>query len=315
MMKDEAAWNVFLCHNSEEKSQVEKIRRDLQEQGIKTWLDKYDFEPFRPWQDQLEEVIDQIKSAAIFIGPSGIGPWEDIEMKSFLNEFVSRKLRMGLVILPNCSDDIIQKVPRSYKHFHWVDFRQRIPDPMGQLFWGITGQRLTEYLHDKLDSLISKKNSLEQEIKAIEKRLDKINLSEDQLDPNLKSLLDWLSSKTTIAEKCGAIALEKFPSLKQEVKKKKNLSIFYLEISKCLEFISLSIKRDSMIFVNEAALPPTLANSSIYKFANAEIYEETFKLIKDRIPPDTDVLTKNKLEARIDYAVSRLLMDVRDVNN
>ncbi|MBO1069013.1 MAG: SUMF1/EgtB/PvdO family nonheme iron enzyme [Dolichospermum sp. DEX189] len=139
MVKD-----VFLCHNSKDKPEVEKIRTELLQRGIDSWLDKYDFEPFRPWQDQLEEIIGQIKAAAIFIGSSGVGPWADLEMHSFLAEFVKRKLRMGLVILPSCKytfTELEEQTPRFLRSFHWVDFRQHDPEPLGQLIWGITGRK------------------------------------------------------------------------------------------------------------------------------------------------------------------------------
>ena len=137
-------FDVFLCHNSKEKEQVETIREKLQEQGISAWLDQYDFEPFRRWQEQLEEIISQIKAVAVFIGSSGIGPWADIEMKEFLVEFAKRKIRMGLVILPGCPEELIHQVPRFIKSFHWVDFRRQNPDPMEQLIWGITGNKPRE---------------------------------------------------------------------------------------------------------------------------------------------------------------------------
>lgn len=134
--------DVFLCHNSKEKAQVEKIRAQLLQEGIDAWLDKYDFEPFRRWQDQLEEIIPQVKAVAVFIGSSGVGPWADIEMREFLVEFAkNHKLRIGLVILPGCPDKLINTVPRFLKGFHWVDFRLQNPDPMEQLIWGITGQK------------------------------------------------------------------------------------------------------------------------------------------------------------------------------
>jgi hypothetical protein len=136
---EEFEFNVFLCHNSQEKTQIEEIRTKLLQKGIYAWLDKYDFEPFIPWQDQLDEIIPQIKAAAVFIGSSGVGPWADIEMREFLVEFAQRKLRMGLVILPGCPDDLINKVPRFMRSFQWVDFRQQNPDPMERLIWGITG--------------------------------------------------------------------------------------------------------------------------------------------------------------------------------
>jgi hypothetical protein len=133
--------DVFLCHNSKEKAEVERIRAQLLQKGIDAWLDKYDFEPFRRWQDQLEEIIPQVKAVAVFLGSSGVGPWADIEMKEFLVEFAkNHKLRIGLVILPGCPDKLINTVPRFLRGFHWVDFRQQNPDPMEQLIWGITGQ-------------------------------------------------------------------------------------------------------------------------------------------------------------------------------
>ncbi len=146
-------FDVFLCHNCQEKAEVEKIREQLKQRGIYAWLDKYDFEPFRRWQDQLEEIIPQIKAAAIFIGSSGVGPWADIEMNEFLKEFAERKIRMGLVILPNCSDELIKAVPRFMKSFHWVDFRQSNPDPMEQLIWGITGLKCQDYLQELIQIL------------------------------------------------------------------------------------------------------------------------------------------------------------------
>lgn len=131
--------DVFLAHNSQEKAKVEKIREQLKQRGIYAWLDKYDFEPFRRWQEQLGEIIPQIKAVAIFIGSSGVGPWQDIEMSEFLGEFAKRQIRMGLVILPGCPDEIINTVPIFMQSFQRVDFRQLEPDPMEQLIWGITG--------------------------------------------------------------------------------------------------------------------------------------------------------------------------------
>lgn len=135
-------FDVVLCHNSKDKPEVEKIRIELLQRGIDSWLDKYDFEPFRPWQNQLEEIIGQIKAVAIFIGSSGVGPWAHIEMNLSFAEFVKRNLRMGLVILPSCKytlTELEEQTPRLLRSFHWVDFRQHDPEPLGQLIWGITG--------------------------------------------------------------------------------------------------------------------------------------------------------------------------------
>ena len=36
------------------------------------------------WKPFLEWQIGQIKSAAVFVGREGLGPWQSIEMEAFL---------------------------------------------------------------------------------------------------------------------------------------------------------------------------------------------------------------------------------------
>jgi len=179
MLNDtQVQFDVFLCHNSKEKEAVERIREELKARGIYAWLDKYDFEPFRRWQDQLEEIIPQVRAVAIFLGSSGVGPWVDIEMREFLVEFANRKIRMGLVILPGCPEELIDKVPRFMKGFHWVDFRQHVPEPIDQLIWGITGQKSKQRLKtssiDKDDIMQESKerNKLGEDMDFVEKAVD-----------------------------------------------------------------------------------------------------------------------------------------------
>ncbi len=137
--EDIGEYDVFLCYNSDDKAEVVAIANRLKEVGIRPWLDVWDAPPFISWQDELQEVILNIKSAAVFVGSTGIGPWEDIEIKALLPEFAKRKIRMGLVLLPKCSDE--PDVPTFMNIFHRVDFRQLDPDPFDQLVWGITGNR------------------------------------------------------------------------------------------------------------------------------------------------------------------------------
>ena len=132
-------FDVFLCHNSEDKPVVKKLGELLKEQGILPWLDEWELRPGLPWQRLLEEQIEQIKSAAVFIGQSGIGPWQQLELEAFLREFVGRGCPVIPVLLENAPRK--PKLPVFLKGMTWVDFRKRDPDPMEQLIWGITGER------------------------------------------------------------------------------------------------------------------------------------------------------------------------------
>lgn len=84
-------FDVFLCHNNEDKSEIHRIADDLRKQGIKPWLDEWEIQPGTVWQKALEEQITSIKSCAIFVGKSGIGAWQNEEIRAFLNEFAARE--------------------------------------------------------------------------------------------------------------------------------------------------------------------------------------------------------------------------------
>ncbi|MEH2335340.1 toll/interleukin-1 receptor domain-containing protein [Nostoc sp.] len=100
-MSNEDQFDVFLCHNSKDKPEVEEIANELTRQGIKPWLDKWELRPGLAWQFLLEQQIKNIKSAAVFIGSSGLVPWQDQEMRAFLNEFVKRNCPVIPVLLGN----------------------------------------------------------------------------------------------------------------------------------------------------------------------------------------------------------------------
>jgi hypothetical protein len=132
-------FDVFLCHHGIDKSHVKKVGEQLKEQGILPWLDEWELRPGIPWQRLLEERIEQIKSAAVFVGSNGIGPWQQLELEAFLREFVNRGSPVIPVLLFDAPDE--PQLPRFLKGMTWVDFRKQEPDPMKQLIWGITGER------------------------------------------------------------------------------------------------------------------------------------------------------------------------------
>ncbi|MDB9459606.1 SUMF1/EgtB/PvdO family nonheme iron enzyme, partial [Dolichospermum circinale CS-545/17] len=78
-----------------------------------------------------------IRTAAVFVGNSGLGPWQIEEIKAFLRAFVNRKCPVIPVLLPNAPKE--PKLPVFLQGLMWVDFREHDPEPLGQLIWGITG--------------------------------------------------------------------------------------------------------------------------------------------------------------------------------
>ncbi|MBP5975732.1 toll/interleukin-1 receptor domain-containing protein [Brasilonema sp. CT11] len=131
-------FDVFLCHNTEDKPLVEEIGKDLIDRKIIPWFDVWELRPGTSWQDTLEKQLKNIKSAAIFVGQSGIGPWQKIELKGFILEFMERKLPVIPVILRGAETP---KIPPLLKDNIWVDFREKDSIPMERLIWGIRGIR------------------------------------------------------------------------------------------------------------------------------------------------------------------------------
>ncbi len=132
-------FDVFLCHNSAEKTAVKEIAEQLKNNGILPWLDEWALKPGVPRQPALEKQIKQIKSAAVFIGRGGLAPWQDMETAAFLRQLVERKCPVIPVLLPDCGQN--PELPAFLSGMTWVDFRKQAPeDPMQQLIWRITGK-------------------------------------------------------------------------------------------------------------------------------------------------------------------------------
>jgi len=132
-------YDVFLCHNSSDKEQVKAIAKRLMERGVLPWLDEWDVRPGTRWQDELARQLKSIKSAAVFIGPKGSGPWQDLEIQKLLQQFAKHKRPIIPVILEGRKGR--PQLPGFLGLWHVVDMRQAEPDPFAQLVWGITGER------------------------------------------------------------------------------------------------------------------------------------------------------------------------------
>jgi hypothetical protein len=132
-------FDVFLCHNGADKPAVIRIGTQLKDAGVLPWLDVWELPPGQPWQPLLETQIGSIKSAAVFVGSAGLGPWQEQEMYGFLRRFTAHHLPVIPVLLPDAPST--PHLPIFLEAMTWVDFRSSDPDPLKQLIWGITGER------------------------------------------------------------------------------------------------------------------------------------------------------------------------------
>jgi len=131
-------FDVFLAHSSKDKLLIRQIYRQLKARGIRPWLDEEEIAPGTKFQDEIQQAIGQIKTAAICIGQSDLGPWQALELKTFISQCVRRDIP---VLLPG-----VEAIPENLlflSEFHGVFFRDGIDDERAffQLEWGITGRK------------------------------------------------------------------------------------------------------------------------------------------------------------------------------
>ena len=134
-------FDVFLCHHGPDKPAVRRFADALRARGLKPWLDEEQLRPGQPWQRELEWQIKEIGAAAVFVGPSGIGPWQLLEIEAYLRKFQKLECPVIPVLLPDAGD--APELPVFLEGNTWVDFRGKSADDreaMDRLVWGITGE-------------------------------------------------------------------------------------------------------------------------------------------------------------------------------
>jgi hypothetical protein len=134
----EQAFDVFLCHNSGDKPAVRKVNLEMGRAGIRTWLDEEQLEPGLPWQVELERQIRNIKRAAVFVGESGVGPWQSIETRAFLDEFATRGCPVIPVLLPGAP--AAPELPIFLRQLTWVDMRSDQDRSLDRLIGAVKGR-------------------------------------------------------------------------------------------------------------------------------------------------------------------------------
>ena len=124
-------FHVFLSHSSTDKPAVEELARRLAKEGIQAWLDKWHLIPGNPWQPDIEKALVESGTCAVFMGPSGVGPWQNEEMRAAIDQRVrdsGRHFRVIPVLLPGAKRDERSSLPTFLAATTWVEFRDSLDD-------------------------------------------------------------------------------------------------------------------------------------------------------------------------------------------
>lgn len=327
---------VFLCHNSRDKLEIEKVRDCLKNiYKIQTFMDKYDFETFKPWENQLEEEISNVGAAAVFVSKSGLGPWQAKEINKFAERaFKQPDFRMGLVVLPSCPNELSIDLTKKIKclgKMHWVDFRQADPDPMAQLVSGIQGSKIVSEVSSVESHILEKVNkelrvelfkmysdSLENEVKRIYKEIeieksnirnlqkaikDTVKNIEKELSPPLKETIRIFSNHMEgVARYACESALKTVPGFEQQPRSsetRKKIIRFNTDIDIYIRRIRAALITSSFKILDEKFSRTSDLDPSFYIIALDEIKNQIHKLgLLDECPEIIEYI--NYLKIRVE---------------
>lgn len=139
----EFLYDVFICHNSADKAEVDTIVSWLDAKGIRLWYDKFELRPGADWQRFVAEDWPKIQSLAVFLGGEGTGPGQAFEIRTLAPKAKPRVQFVIPVLLPSF-DARRHAIPKSLRHLIHVDFRAPEKKPLELLLWAISGQNLNQ---------------------------------------------------------------------------------------------------------------------------------------------------------------------------
>lgn len=116
-------FDVFLSHNSQDKKIAKELSLALKNRGVKVWLDEEQLLPSTPWQEAIEKIIQSTRTVAVLVGKNGFGPWEIMEMRSCIAEFVTRKMGVIPVLLSGAPE-----LPKFLTHFVPIEMTDGVTD-------------------------------------------------------------------------------------------------------------------------------------------------------------------------------------------
>lgn len=138
MANSKYLYDVFLSHNSADKPVVESIATRLQGAGVTPFLDRWCLVPGKPWQEELEAILENSAACAVFLGSNGLGPWQNVEMRVALDRRVHEQ---DFHVVPALLPGKKPALPLFLRQLTYVEFQQPDdPEAFRLLLAGIKGK-------------------------------------------------------------------------------------------------------------------------------------------------------------------------------
>lgn len=117
-------YDLFLSYHWRDRQAVEAVARGLHEAGLKVFLDRWYLVPGQRWQTALEKTLLSCRAVAVFLGPHGMGGWQQREKELALDrQGKEEDFPVIPVLLPGAEPGFAFLSLNT-----WVDLRDNIND-------------------------------------------------------------------------------------------------------------------------------------------------------------------------------------------
>ena len=144
-MTPQSTYDVFLCHNSHDKTKLRELNERLRHEfALTTFFDESELVGGQVWTQHIERALASSRSCAICLGPNGWGPFQlDREARPALErQGTEPGFTVIPVLLPGMQPGHMMTLADFFQKTHWVDFREDWDDPVSvrKLAAAIRGQ-------------------------------------------------------------------------------------------------------------------------------------------------------------------------------
>ena len=112
--------SVFLSHTSSDKSFVRKLARDLENHGVKFWLDEAEIKVGESLIEKIRQGLDEVDYVAVILSPTSISSaWVQREVDVAMNqEIQGKKIKVLPILYEHC------KIPGFLLGKFYADFTE-----------------------------------------------------------------------------------------------------------------------------------------------------------------------------------------------
>lgn len=95
-------------------------------------MDEQQIDPGARWMQELQEIIPKASASAVFLGPHGLGQWQEPEIEACIAQNVKRKMLVVPVPLPGWPEG--SELSPFLGSFSWIDLRKGLsPEELDRL--------------------------------------------------------------------------------------------------------------------------------------------------------------------------------------